>query len=70
MNQSVKLITNKKAPVLWSFIHDNIGKLIIVGDMSNQQYPFQKVGEIIEFIKFLNEGMEFNIAHQKAFPAK
>jgi hypothetical protein len=54
-------------PLLVSFIQSNLDKVILVGEFSNQKYPLESIGLILNFLTLVNEGTDFTIAHGQIF---
>jgi hypothetical protein len=54
-------------PLLVSFIQANIGKVVWVGEFSNQKYPLERVGNIMKFLTMVDEGTEISIALEQIF---
>jgi hypothetical protein len=54
-------------PLLVSFIQSNIGKIILVGDFSNNIYSLKRIEQILNFLTLVNNGTENTAAYGQIF---
>jgi hypothetical protein len=54
-------------PLLVSFVQANIGKIILVGDFSDNIYSLKRIEQISDFLTLVNNGTENTTAYGQIF---